>query len=68
MTTWQQFNYCIEKVEAFFGGDLQKACDWMLADNPNLGNITPVEMIYTGRGDRLIRWVDEQLPEGDAEK
>ena len=41
-------------------GDEMKAQQWMLAKNPGLGMVRPIEMILQGRGDRLLAWMREQ--------
>lgn len=48
-------------VSRFFAGDLEKAWAWFHARNPLLGGISPLDLIATGRVDRLATWVEEQV-------
>lgn len=46
----------------FFNND-KKAFAWMITKNPNLGQVSPDHMIRSGRGKRLLKWMDNQLNE-----
>jgi Protein of unknown function (DUF2384) len=42
-----------------FGGDSGKAAKWFRANNPQLGDMSPLEMIRLGRLDRLRKFIDD---------
>jgi len=50
----------------FFDGDTAKKDLWLIAKNPLLGGISPVEMIQAGRYDKLLKWAKEQIAENQA--
>lgn len=50
-------------VSDFFKGDKKKTRLWFKLPNPSLGNISPHEMILSGRSDRLLKFVRNQLSE-----
>ena len=49
------------KVSDFFNGDTEKATAWFTTKNPNLGAVSPVEMIRFGHGEKLLEWINQQL-------
>lgn len=48
-------------VEAYFKGDGQKANLWFKTKNPALGDVSPYWMIYVGRIDKLLKFIESQL-------
>lgn len=50
-------------VVRFFMDDLAKALTWWSFPNPNLGNVSPAEMIELGREAKLLKWVRQQVVE-----
>lgn len=36
---------------------------WFMTSNPLLGNVSPIDMIHLGRGDKLCKWVKNQIEE-----
>lgn len=51
---------------AFFNGDESKIDTWVLTPNPLLGGITPGQMLWTGRGEKLLKcmrnWTEGNMP------
>jgi len=47
-------------VNTFFN-DEKKTTVWMNTPNPLLGNQEPVEMIFAGRTEKLVNFIDSQL-------
>ncbi len=37
--------------------------EWFTTPNPLLGNVSPIEMIKNGRGDKLCKWIANQIDE-----
>lgn len=51
-------------VGVFFG-DEKTAALWMRTENPMLGGVSPLDMIESGRGDKLLEWMREALAENE---
>lgn len=45
----------------YFGGDVDKANLWFKTPNPQLGNVTPNDMISSGKTSKLYFFVKESL-------
>lgn len=58
-------NIC-ELVAQFFVGDVRKTALWFKTKNPQLGDISPRDMIRFGRYEKLRRFVMEALEENRA--
>lgn len=58
-------SYCqiVYMILPFFGEDEGRARMWMLADNPLLGENTPIDMIKNGRYEKLLNFVRSCLNE-----
>lgn len=54
------------KVFAHFQGDKTKVEAWFREDNPMLGGVSPLRMIQLGRGEKLVKIVDQWLAENEA--
>lgn len=52
-------------IEAYFNGDGHKANMWFRMPNPLLGDSSPYWMIYSGRIDKLLAFIETQL-EGNS--
>ena len=50
-------------IYQYFNGDSEKVILWLDTPNPNLGNISPDEMINLGRVENLLKFVETQLEE-----
>ena len=50
-------------IYQYFNGDSEKVILWLDTPNPNLGNISPDEMINLGRVENLLKFVEAQLEE-----
>lgn len=37
------------------------AAYWFCTPNPNLGGMAPLNMIHSGRGEKLYKWIDTRL-------
>jgi predicted nucleotidyltransferase len=53
-------NLC-ELVAQYFGGNAQKTALWFKTPNPQLGEISPRDMVRSGRCERLRRFITEAL-------
>lgn len=51
----------IGPVKDYFDGDLEKVSLWINAENPQLGGVSPCEMLLMGREDRLQKFIDEAM-------
>ncbi|KKK66828.1 hypothetical protein LCGC14_2960180 [marine sediment metagenome] len=43
----------------------EKALTWFKTPNPLLGNVSPIDMIRSGRSDKLCKWIDQTIREGE---
>lgn len=59
---------CIDLVSEFFNDDQSKMTLWWETENPLLGNVSPIHMILTGRYDRLLQFIEDQLAQGAERK
>lgn len=60
---WEVYN----KVLEFFNGNENKTRIWMASVNPQLGGMSPNELILMGQTSSLLEFVNEQLDEEDIE-
>jgi hypothetical protein len=70
MTKSQEIEYikAIHNLTVYFGDNYSKIRSFMHFKNLNLGGISPMEMILLGRGDRLNKWIENQLDENKGLK
>jgi hypothetical protein len=54
------FKACWELINGFFD-DPEKSRKWFLAKNPLLGDLQPIEMIWLGRGAKLLKFIKSRL-------
>jgi hypothetical protein len=52
----------IRAVNKFFK-DHNKSNQWYMADNPLLGGVSPFRMVMSGRGERLLKFIQTSLNE-----
>lgn len=57
---------CRYLVLTFFNGDGEKMETWLAAKNPLLGGIAPNDMLHLNRGDKLLKFIKQQLAENAA--
>lgn len=50
-------------LAVFFQNDYKKITAWLTYENLNLGGVTPIKMIQTGRGAKLISFIKTSLDE-----
>ena len=50
------------RLEAAEQGGVTFLHTWMNAANPMLGNVTPMQMLRLGRGDRLAAFIESTMP------
>lgn len=55
-----------EKIKKYFKGDIKKTWVWFKLPNPALGNVSPIQMLRSGRTDKLIKFIDYAV-KGDNE-
>lgn len=58
-----QYIKAIHNLTSYFDTDYKKIQAFMYIENLNLGGISPWQMIKLGRGDRLNKWIENQLDE-----
>ena len=46
------------EVMEIMGWDRKKAMTWCIAENPNLGGLSPIDMILLGRYKKLQKFID----------
>lgn len=63
----KQYDVIHKHVKDFFK-DSDKATFWMVCPNTALGGISPIEMLITGRSDKLMRFVLAQLDDTKLNK
>jgi len=51
---------CYWHVYGFFGNE-KKAKKWFTVENPLLGYVTPNSMLESGRGKKLLKFIENQL-------
>lgn len=57
----QEIAVICELVAEYFKGDLEKTTLWFQINNPQLGNISPRDMIRIGRYQKLIKFIQNAL-------
>jgi len=65
IAAWNSRHECVSLVREFFKGDAAKVEAWLLARNPLLGNVTPMDLIETGRAQRLLTFIRIRLFENE---
>lgn len=55
MIRGEAFAYVVE----YFEGDLDRAYLWFETPNPQLGNVSPNDMIKLGRDEKLLKFILE---------
>lgn len=46
-------------------GDRDKFESWMMSDNPMLGNVAPIDMLFLGRFEKLLKFVKAALEDDE---
>jgi hypothetical protein len=59
------FHDIFETVLPFFDGNREKTIRWFTTENIQLGNQIPVEMHMEGRGDKLMKFIENMLSENE---
>jgi len=54
----------ISLVNKFFK-DPEKTYLWFLSPNPQLGNISPIDIIKNGQSDKLLQFIQTSLSENE---
>ena len=62
----RQITFAYLQLSSFFKMDLGKVETWLLTKNPLLGDVEPVAMIFNGRGDKLLKFIETQLADGEV--
>lgn len=57
------FSKIYEKLFTYFN-DYDKTIIWLTTYNPLLGNMPPINMIFAGRGQKLLDFINTQIEEG----
>lgn len=57
----RQWANLLNLVGDYFEGDVEKTCLWFTLPNPELGEMTPRDMIRVGRYKKLLRFVLNSL-------
>lgn len=48
-------------IAEFFEYDLRKTMLWFCTQNPHLGEITPLVMLQSGRAQKLLKFIENQI-------
>ena len=56
---------CYRLVSKIFKGNDNKIDAWFMTPNPNLGNITPEYMLYSGKAEKLLEIIKQLIAEND---
>lgn len=51
------------KIQRFFDSNIEKTIIWFHTLNQNFGNISPLEMVRSGKLDKLNKFIDQSLEE-----
>lgn len=65
MSNGASANIAFGLVMKFFEHDFHKAYAWWVTQNPMLGGASPYGMCETGRQDKLLKWVKQQIAENE---
>lgn len=65
MTKQQEIQYirAIHNLTCYFETDYEKLRAFMHFENLNLGGVSPIHMILLDNGERLNKWIENQLDE-----
>ena len=69
--SYQRVKFChlreiLEAMRAEEQESVLSPLEWFTAPNPLLGNISPIDMIKNGRGDKLCKWILNQVDENSV--
>lgn len=65
MTIFEWRELITNRIMTAMAWDKDKATTWFQSDNPLLGNVSPYYMVIEGRGEKLLKFIDAQLEEGE---
>ena len=51
---------CFNLTSLFFQKEPYKVYLWFFVENPMLGNIRPIDMIFCGRSEKLLQFIQDQ--------
>ena len=51
---------CFNLTSLFFQKEPHKVYLWFFVENPMLGNIRPIDMIFCGRSEKLLQFIQDQ--------
>jgi len=60
ITVVQDMSRVSQLVNSFFLDD-KKTTLWLNTSNPLLGDVTPMSMIFDGRTDKLVKFIESSL-------
>lgn len=63
---YAQLYHTLGLVADHFEGDYSKAKMWMDSDNPMLGGTSPIEMIKSGRHEKLMGFIETSIKENKS--
>lgn len=49
------------RVREFFHGDTEKTALWLLTDNPNFGNVSPLQLMRLGQAHMVVAFVRDAM-------
>jgi hypothetical protein len=56
----ENINKCMYYINDYFNSDQQKVYKWITTKNPNLGGITPYDMLESGKEEKLLEFIENQ--------
>lgn len=52
-----------EKLDEYLGADRERVVNWLETENPSLGMAKPIELLFIGRGEGLVHFVQNLITE-----
>lgn len=50
-----------------FFDDYEKICHWLMAKNIELGDMSPIQLIRNGRDEKVLKYINSKLEDGEYE-
>lgn len=63
----KEYAECVNLLNDFFQGDINKVSAWMNCINPHLGNTSPFYLFQCGRGHKVLAFVKGALEDNELE-
>jgi uncharacterized protein (DUF2384 family) len=57
----REFNQALDTLKTHFDGSYERARAFLETPHPAIKDLAPIEMIRSGRGHKLLRWMKSEL-------